>query len=452
LSLAVIEQIFYFVLVLGVLITFHEFGHFWVARRCGVRVLRFSIGFGPALLRWRDRRDTEFVIALLPLGGYVKMLDEREGEVPPAELIHAFNRRPVGQRIATVAAGPLANFVLAILAYWVVFFHGIQGVMPVVSGVAPGSVAAAAGLQPGEEIVAVDGTETPTVQILGERLVRRLGDSGTIRFAVRAPDSDVVRESSAELSRWDVDPDAPDPIGDLGLTLYRPPVPAVAAAVQPDSPAAAAGLQPGDRIVSADGQPIADWEAWVDYVRARPGRPMSVVVERDGQPFSLEMTPRSMVEGEQVYGQVGMAAAGVEWPEEYRREVRFGPLQSLVRGAGSTWDTSVMIVQSIGRMLVGDISVRHLSGPITIAKVAGASAQYGLVSLLQFMALLSVSLGVLNLLPIPVLDGGHLLYYGIEAVRGKPLSEHVQELGYRIGLFLVIGLMLLALYNDFLRL
>ncbi|MAS40326.1 MAG: zinc metallopeptidase RseP [Porticoccaceae bacterium] len=450
--MAVIEQICYFVLVLGVLITFHEFGHFWVARRCGVRVLRFSIGFGPALLRWRDRRDTEFVIALLPLGGYVKMLDEREGEVPPAELLHAFNRRPVGQRIATVAAGPLANFLLAILAYWVVFFHGIQGVAPVISGVAPGSVAAAAGLRPGEEILAVDGVETPTVQMLGERLVRRLGDSGTIRFAVRAPDSNVVRESGAELRRWDLDPEAPDPIGDLGLELYRPPVPAVAAGVQPDSPAAAAGLQPGDRVVSADGQPIADWEDWVDYVRARPGRPIAVVVVRDGQSLSLEMTPRSVVEGEQVYGQVGMAARGVEWPEEYRREVRFGPLQALVRGAASTWDTSVMIVQSIGRMLVGDISVRHLSGPITIAKVAGASAQYGLVSLLQFMALLSVSLGVLNLLPIPVLDGGHLLYYGIEAVRGKPLSEHLQELGYRIGLFLVIGLMLLALYNDLSRL
>ncbi len=450
--MGVIEQIFYFLVVLGVLITFHEFGHFWVARRCGVRVLRFSIGFGPALLRWRDRQGTEFVLALLPLGGYVKMLDEREGEVPPAERLHAFNRRPVGQRIATVAAGPLANFLLAILAYWVVFVHGIQGVAPVIAEVVPGSVAATAGLRPGEEIVAVDGGETPTVQMLGERLVRRLGDSGTIRFAVRMPNSDIVRESSAELSRWDLDPAAPDPIGDLGLRLYRPPVPPVAALVEPDSPAAVAGLQPGDRIRSADGQVIDDWEDWVSYVRARPGERIAVEVERDGGTVALDMVPRPVVEGDQTHGQVGMAVAGVEWPAEYRREVRFGPLQALWRGATTTWDTSVMIVQSIGRMLVGDISVRHLSGPITIAKVAGASAQYGLVSLLQFMALLSVSLGVLNLLPIPVLDGGHLLYYGIEAVRGKPLSERIQELGYRIGLSLVIGLMLLALYNDVLRL
>lgn len=446
------QQVFYFVLVLGILITFHEFGHFWVARRCGVRVTRFSIGFGPAVLRWRDRHDTEFVVALLPLGGYVKMLDEREGEVPAADRIHAFNRRPVMQRIAIVAAGPLANFLLAVLAYWLVFVYGIQGVAPVIAEVAPGSVAEAAGLRPGQEILAVDGGRTPTVQMLGERLVRRLGDSGTLGFRVQEPDSNLTREFSATLRNWDLDPDLPDPIGALGLKLYRPPLPAVAAAIEPGSPAAAAGMQAGDRVLSADGQPIADWDAWVGYVRARPGQQIQVEVERQGRTLGLAVTPRTVMDGDAAHGQVGMAVAGVEWPERYRREVRFGPLQALGRGIATTWDNGVMILGSLGKMITGDISVRHLSGPITIAKVAGASAQYGLVPLLQFLALLSVSLGVLNLLPIPVLDGGHLMYYGIEAVRGKPLSEHVQELGFRIGLSLVIGLMLLALYNDVSRL
>jgi len=445
---AVVQQVFYFFLVLGVLITFHEYGHFWVARRCGIRVLRFSIGFGPALVRWHDRSGTEFVVAALPLGGYVKMLDEREGDVAESDREHAFNRKSVGRRIATVAAGPLANFVLAIAAYWVVFVLGIQGIVPVVAKVTPGSVAAVAGLAAGEEIVAVDGAATPTVQALSEMLVRRMGDSGTIRFRVVTRGATDEREVTAQLAHWDLDPAAPDPIGDIGIELYRPPIPAVVARVESASPAAQAGMRAGDRILAADGIAIADWMQWVEYVRARPGQAIALVVERAGEHPELRVTPKRVTAGGETFGQVGVAPTGVEWPEEYRREQRYGPVAAFTRSVTTAWDTAAMILGSVRKMIVGDISVRHLSGPITIAKVAGASAQYGLVPLLQFMALLSISFGVLNLLPIPVLDGGHLAYYVLEAVRGRPLSERIQEAGYRIGLSLVIGLMLLALYND----
>ncbi|MFZ2209033.1 MAG: sigma E protease regulator RseP [Porticoccaceae bacterium] len=446
--MAVVQQVFYFFLVLGVLITFHEYGHFWVARRCGIRVLRFSIGFGPALLRWHDRRGTEFVVAALPLGGYVKMLDEREGEVAESERARAFNRKSVAQRIATVAAGPLANFVLAVVAYWIVFALGVQGIAPVVAKVTPGSVAAVAGLAAGEEIVAVDGAATPTVQALSEMLVRRLGDSGTISFRVVTRGATDERELRAQLVHWDLDPVAPDPIGDIGIELYRPPIPAVVASVESGSPAALAGMRAGDRILAANDTAIADWAQWVEYVRARPAQTIALVIERAGERQDLSVTPKSVSAAGETFGQVGVAAAGVEWPEDYRREQRYGPVAALAKGVAATWDTAAMILESVRKMIVGDISVRHLSGPITIAKVAGASAQYGLVPLLQFMALLSVSFGVLNLLPIPVLDGGHLVYYALEAARGRPLSERIQEAGYRIGLSLVIGLMLLALYND----
>ena len=448
----IIETILSLLVTLGILVTVHEYGHFWVARRCGVRVLRFSVGFGKPLWSRFDRHGTEFAVAAIPLGGYVKMLDEREGEVAEHERNRAFNRKPVGQRIATVAAGPIANFLLAAAAYWLVFMVGIQGIAPVVGGVKPGSVAAAAGLAAGDEILAVDSTPTATVQVLSEVLVRRLGDSGSIHFRVAARGGGEVRELTARLAHWDLDPAAPDPIGDIGIDLYHPPIPPVVATVEPASPAEQAGMRAGDRILSADGTAIADWVQWVAYVRARPGQPIVVAVERAGGQQELRVTPRRVAAGGESYGQVGVGVAGIEWPEEYRREQRYGPVAALVKGVATTWDTAAMILDSVRKIVVGEISVRHLSGPITIAKVAGASAQYGMVPLLQFMALLSVSFGVLNLLPIPVLDGGHLAYYLLEAVRGRPLSERIQEAGYRIGLSLVIGLMLLALYNDVSRL
>lgn len=449
----IFHTVFYTLIVLGVLVSFHEFGHFWVARRCGVKVLTFSIGFGPVLCRWRDRQGTEFALSALPLGGYVKMLDEREAPVAETDQHRAFNRKSVWQRMAVVSAGPAANFGLAILLYWVVYLLGVQGVAPVVGAVAPGSVAAVAGLKAGQEIIAVDGEPTPTWQALNEQLVQRIGDSGEIRFAVKASATGSARIYTGVLDHWDVNPDAPDPIAAIGIELYQPRVAPVIDKILPGEPAAQAGLRAGDRIHSADGIAMADWATWVDYVRARPGQVIELILERDGDEIRAQLTPRPLVDDAgNTIGQVGVSVVVPEWPAEWVRDIHYGPIAALGRAFDQTWKTSTLILGSVKKMLFGDISIKHLSGPITIAKVAGASADHGVSSFLQFMALLSVSLGVLNLLPIPVLDGGHLIYYLVEASRGRPVSEKIQMLGYRVGLLLVVGLMAMALYNDLLRL
>jgi regulator of sigma E protease len=450
--MAFLQMVFYTLIVLGVLVTFHEFGHFWVARRCGIKVVRFSIGFGTPLFRWRDSHDTEFVIALLPLGGYVKMVDEREGNVSEDDLPFAFNRKSVWQRMATVAAGPIANFILAVLLYWVVYMLGVQGVAPIIGDVKENSIAAAAGLEAGQEVLAIDGEPTPTWQTLGERLVHRIGDAGDIRFTVSYADSNLQYDSVASLAGWQVDAKVPDPIGSIGIELYRPKVLPLADAITPDGPADRAGFLSGDLVLSADGIAMVDWYAWVEHVRARPDAMIAVVVERAGQTLELNVRPHRVEKDGEVFGQVGMSVVASEWPEDFFRETRYGPGGAFMKGLSQTGSTAEMIFNSIGKMLTGALSVEHLSGPITIAKVASNSADYGLVAFLQFMALLSVSLGVLNLLPVPVLDGGHLLYYVVEAIKGSPVSLGVQQVGQQIGLFLIIGLMVLALYNDLLRL
>ncbi|MGY2958474.1 regulator of sigma E protease [Pseudomonas sp. TE6349] len=437
---------------LGVLVTFHEFGHFWVARRCGVKVLRFSVGFGTPLVRWHDRQGTEFVIAAIPLGGYVKMLDEREGDVPPALVGQSFNRKPVGQRIAIVAAGPIANFLLAIFFFWVLAMLGSQQIRPVIGTVENGSPAAAAGLTAGQEIVSVDGKPTNGWSAVNLQLVRRLGESGTLNIGVRDEGSSTEQQRQVKLDQWLKGADEPDPIRSLGLQPWRPAIEPVLAEIDPKGPAGAAGLKTGDRLLGIGGQSVNEWQQVVDSVRARPGAQVVVRVERDGAPLDVPVTLGVKGEGEAAAGYLGAGVKAGQWPASMLREVSYGPLEAVGEGLSRTWNMSVLTLGSLKKMLFGELSVKNLSGPITIAKVAGASAQSGVGDFLNFLAYLSISLGVLNLLPIPVLDGGHLLFYLVEWARGRPLSDRVQGWGVQIGISLVLGVMLLALINDLGRL
>jgi regulator of sigma E protease len=416
-------------------------------------VLRFSVGFGSPLCRWYDKQGTEYVIAAIPLGGYVKMLDEREANVPEHERAMAFNNKPVGQRLATVAAGPAANFLLAIMAYWLVFASGVTGVAPVIDKVEYGSVAELAGLEPGQEIVAVDGQQTPTWDALHRRLLDRIGESGRISFTVKYPESSVEYQSEAELDNWLAGDEVADLMAGIGIVLYRPQVLSRVDKVVAGGAAEQAGLLPGDLILRADGHNVEQWSEWVEYVRARPGQSIALELERGDELLTLALTPvRKVDEQGEVFGQVGVSVVLPEWPETMIRHYQYGPLEAIAASLSRTWEMTVFTLESIKKMLTGLISHKNLSGPITIAKVATASANSGFEAYVGFLALLSISLGVLNLLPIPVLDGGHILYGLVELATGKPVPEKVQVLGYQIGFFVIIGVMMLALYNDITRL
>lgn len=451
--MGVIQNIVAVIVVLGLLITFHEYGHFWVARRCGVKVLRFSVGFGKPIWSRVDRHGTEFAVAAIPLGGYVKMLDEREAPVDPAEQDQAFNRKTVWQRIAIVAAGPLANFLLAIVAYWLLFVIGTTTVAPVVGSVTPGSPAEQGGLAPGQEIVAVQGEAVRSWEEINLKLVAAIGHSGALSISARGEGASSAREYRLPVENWLVRQDPPQPLPSLGLEPWRPAFPAVLGQVLDGEAAARAGLEPGDRVVEVDGEPVEDWMHFVNLVRANPEQTLALRVARGDDSLELNLTPgRNEIEGGMAIGYIGAGAEPVEWPEEYRREIRYGPLAAIGQSLSRTGEMSLLTVDAIRKMFVGLISPSNLSGPITIARVAGDSARTGLETFVSFLAYLSISLGILNLLPIPILDGGHLVYYAVEAVRGKPVSERIQAMGLRVGLVLVGSLMLMALYFDLMRL
>ncbi|MGB5736111.1 MAG: RIP metalloprotease RseP [Thiohalocapsa sp.] len=442
-----------FLVAILLLVTVHEFGHFWVARKLGIKVLRFSIGFGRPLLTWRRRNDdTEYVLAALPIGGYVKMLDEREEEVAASERHLAFNNQRLWKRSAVVVAGPLANFLFAILAYWGILIAGESGLRPEVGTVAPDSIAAEAQFQPGDLVRSVGGRETPLWSSFWFALLSASldGDDVAVGVVTANGDETVRILSGARLG-------ALDPgrgfLAMIGLDSASPEIPPVIGELVPGEPAASSGLSPGDRVLSVDGVGVETWLDLVKAVRDAPETELRLDVEREGRVVDFRVTPLSVeVEGQSI-GRIGAGpSAPAELFEPFEATVRYGPFDALFEATRRVGDLSVLTLRIIGRMLTGSASVQNLSSPIGIADTAGKTASYGIEPFVKFLALLSVSLGLLNLLPIPVLDGGHLLYYGIEAVTGKPLSEAVQALGQRVGLALILSLMTLAFYVDIARL
>ncbi|KGT87643.1 sigma E protease regulator RseP [Enterobacter cancerogenus] len=439
-----------FIVALGVLITVHEFGHFWVARRCGVKVERFSIGFGKALWRRSDRQGTEYVIALIPLGGYVKMLDERVESVP-AELRHqAFNNKTVLQRASIIAAGPIANFIFAVFAYWVVFIHGVPGVRPVVGEILNGSVAAEAQITSGMELKAVDGIETPDWDAVRMALIGKIGDSSTT-LTVSQFGEDATQQKQVDLREWQFEPDKQDPVVALGIRPRGPQIETTLAEVQANSPASAAGLQAGDRIVKVDGQPLTQWQAFAAQVRDNPRKNMALDLERNGELVALTLTPEAKP-GNEAEGFAGVIPRVIPLPDEYKTVRQYGPFAAIGEASVKTWQLMKLTVSMLGKLITGDVKLNNLSGPISIAQGAGLSAEYGVIYYLMFLALISVNLGIINLFPLPVLDGGHLLFLAIEKIKGGPVSERVQDFSYRIGSILLVLLMGLALFNDFSRL
>jgi regulator of sigma E protease len=443
-----------FIVALAILIAVHEFGHFWVARRLGVKVLRFSIGFGKPLLRHqRDPESTEYVLAGIPLGGYVKMLDEREEPVPEAQRHLAFNNQVLWKRSAIVAAGPVFNFLFAILAYWGIFLAGDTGLRPVVGTVEPASIAERAGFQPGDELLRIGARPSPTWEGVVFALMSEALDGRDLEIGVRTVDGDDTtrRIDGATLSELS---ESPNLLDRLGLAPDRPRLPAVIGELSPGEPASEVGFQSGDLILAVDGMPITSWGDWVDLVRASPGQGLKTEVEREGRRLELTVTPRPFVLEDGT--EIGRIGAGVQPRDDlmdsYRVEIHHGPLSALGAAVDKTADMSVVMLRVIWRMLIGQASVENLSGPITIAETAGKTASFGLDYFVKFLAVVSISLGVLNLLPIPVLDGGHLLYFLIEWVKGSPLSEQAQMQGQKVGLLMLAALMTLAFYVDLTRL
>ena len=449
-----ITTVLSFLATVAILVVIHEYGHYLAARACGVKVLRFSVGFGhPLWLRRFGRDRTEWSIASVPLGGYVKMLDEREGDVAPQERHRAFNNQTVGKRIAIVLAGPMANFLLAFVLYWALFVIGQPGTKPIVDAPAIGTPAAAAGFERGDTVLAIDGMRTQAWSDVYWQLFKQAVKREAIDIEVRtAAGREVTRRIDARgISTDDLDKDLMPRLGFKALGLKLDPV---IGRVIEGGVAQKSGLLAGDRVVAIDGAEVRGWGDLVARVRAGAGKNLEFTIERGGARLERRVTPESASDGAASVGRIGIGLSAEQEARiaESSTIVRYGPLESVGRAAARVWEVSIFSLQMLWRMVTGDVSWKNLSGPLTIADYAGQTARLGLVWYLGFLAVISVSLGVLNLLPVPLLDGGHLLYYVVEIVQGSPVSERVMEFGQRIGLALLLALTLFAFYNDINRL
>lgn len=445
-----------FIFTLGLIITVHEFGHFQMAKWCGVKVLKFSIGFGAPLWRKKFGRDqTEFVIAAIPLGGYVKMLGENQIADAEQYAVHdmtrAFNNQSVVKRMAIVLAGPMANLLLAIALYWVLFMMGIVGIKPIVGGVIHHSPAAKAGISTGEIIQKINGQDVATWQDVRWLLLKETLKNKTVEIqSINNNHVAYTRELNVPLFDDDTNRDV---LEKLGLTIYKPVIPARVGELITNSPADLAGLKVNDLILAANEKKVSDWEAFVQEIRMHPGVPMNILVQRDASEIRLTITPESVVEHEKTIGRVGAVfKMDQKVLDEYFVTSHYSSVEALLKAGQKTWDTSVFSLKMLGNMVLGHASWKGVSGPVTIASYAGETASMGVKVFIGFLALISISIGVLNLLPIPILDGGHLMYYIVEFFTGKPVSEAVMNIGQRIGFFLLGCVMVLALYNDINRL
>ncbi len=447
-----IQNILSIVISLGVLITFHEFGHYFIARRCGVKVLRFSVGFGKPIYRHVGKTGTEYTLAMIPLGGFVRMLDEREGNVPEGLRNQAFNNKTVWQRIAIVAAGPIANFILAAFIYAIVAMLGIQSVAPKIGSVEPNTPLAQTSIQTEDELISIAGEAVDSWEDVNLALAGLIGQTRTIIVRYQAEGLLSQQEEEVRLNQWLVGDEPNNLIRAFGIVPWQPKVLPVIDQVVENGAAYSAGFEAGDTIVEIGGDSISSWDQVVALVQANPNKELLVTVQREGNSKELLLLPKSTERNGELVGYAGLAVVPPEWDESLIRERHYGIVDSVFYGVAQTSKMVSLTVSSVGKMLQGLISVDNLSGPITIAKVASASADSGLQSFLKFMAYLSVSLGVLNLLPIPMLDGGHLLFFGIEAIRRKPVSEKIQNVAYRVGASLLFSMMAIAIFNDIARL
>lgn len=450
--MSILVTITAFLIALGILIAIHELGHFIVARWCDVKVLRFSLGFGRPLWQRKMGRDqTEWSIAMLPLGGYVKMLDEREGVVEKMDLPRAFNRKSVWKRVAIVAAGPVANFMLAMFLYWILFLNGVQEAKPILAEPEAKSIAAVSGLQRGEAIRAIDGETVSTWQEARWRILQSAFERRAVRLELINAKNELTWRL-LDLREFQIDDLEGDPLSRIGLRLFRPDAPPVIGKLVPNDVAEIAGLRPGDRLISVAGTQVNSWDDVVQGIRKHPGVQIVVHVLRQQEKLAISLVPQSVQGPEKGETRIGRIGAGPEMPEQVMRDLmtvtHYGVFTALRMAVIRTWDTAIFSLRMIVKMIVGEVSWRNLSGPITIADYAGQSAQLGLAPYLSFLALISISLGVLNLLPIPLLDGGHLMYYMVEIVKGSPVSERIMDFGQKFGLTLLLVLMAFAFYND----